>query len=94
MSYIIYISKAKPPSETELDRLVGIHRTDQDDVIVKEDESIDKGFKVIRVDKAEIKKSGKPELKDYLGIKEYKFKERITAKENDARIKANTGIKK
>jgi hypothetical protein len=92
MSYILYISKKKPPTERELDRLIDIHRTDQDDVIVREDDTLDSGFKIIKVDTAEISKTGLPELKEYLGIKEYKFKERITAKENERKNKLKAGL--
>lgn len=91
--YIIYVSKKKPPSERELDRIIGIHRTDQDSVTVVETDSIDSGFKIVRKDHEEISKSSTPELKEYLGIKHYQFKERVTAKENEARNKAKAGVK-
>lgn len=89
MSFIIYISKKMPPSERELDRLIGIHQTEQDSVIVKEDETIQRGFKVVRTDRTEIKKT-EPELKEYLGIKDYKFKTRITASQNEQDKKSKT----
>jgi len=86
--YIIYVSTKKPPSERELDRIVGMHRTDQDSVKVIESNSIASGFKIVKVDHEEIPKSSTPEIKEYLGIKNYQFKERVTAKENEARNKA------
>jgi hypothetical protein len=87
MPFIIYISKTKPPSNEEIQRLISIHWTPQDDVTVKEDSTLDKGFRVVRSDRGVIEKSPEPELKEYLNIKHYKFKTKITAKENEQNIK-------
>jgi hypothetical protein len=87
--YLIYVSKKKPPSERELDRLVGIHQTEQDSVKVIETDELDSGFKIKKIDHEEIQKTSTPQLKEYLGIKDHKFKVRITAKENEQNIKDN-----
>jgi hypothetical protein len=85
--YLIYVSKKKPPSERELDRLVGIHQTEQDSVRVVETDDLASGFSIKKIDHENIQKTGSPELKDYLNIKDYKFKTRITAKQNEQNIK-------
>jgi hypothetical protein len=85
--YIIYVSKKKPPSERELGRLIGIHQTEQDSVKIIETDDLDSGFTIKKIDHEDIKKTGKPELKEYLGIKDYKFKLRVTAKDNEQNIK-------
>ena len=86
MAFIIYVSKDKPPKADELARLVDIHTTPQDTVTVQEDANLSKGFRIVRSDRTEVVKSGEPQLKEYLGIKEYKFKTRISAKENAEKI--------
>jgi hypothetical protein len=85
--YIIYVSKKKPPSERELERLIGIHQTEQDSVKIVETGDIDNGFTIKKIDHEDIKKAGQPELKEYLGIKDHKFKVRVTAKDNEQNIK-------
>jgi hypothetical protein len=90
MAFIIYVSKDKPPKADEVARLVDIHTTPQDTVTVQEDANLSKGFRIVRTDRAEVTGTGQPQLKEYLGIKEYKFKTRITAKENAERIARET----
>jgi len=85
--YIIYVSKKKPLSERELSRLVGIHQTEQDSVKIVETDELDSGFTIKKVDREQIQKTSTPQLKDYLGIKDYKFKVKVTAKENEQNIK-------
>lgn len=93
MSYILYISKVNPPKQEVIDRLIRIHQTPQDSVTVTEySEKLDNGFKIERADSYEIPKTAKPELKDFLNIKEYKFATTITAKENDEKNKREQGI--
>jgi hypothetical protein len=94
MSYILYISKINPPTQETIDRLIKIHQTPQDDVIVTDyDTKLDNGFKIERIDRVSTPPRTEPELKDYLGIKEYKFATRITAEENDKRIKLERELK-
>ena len=84
MSYVLYISKVNPPEEEVIERIIRIHSTPQDDVTVSRvDEKLDNGFTIKKTDTAYIPKTGKPELKDFLNIKEHKFATRITAKENE-----------
>lgn len=87
MAYILFVSKVNPPSQAVIDRLIRIHQTPQDDVIVTDyDTKLDNGFMIKKHDKVSLPPKKEPELKDYLGIKEYKFKERVTAEQNAKRI--------
>lgn len=88
MSYVLYISKVNPPKQDVIDRLIRIHQTEQDDITISNvDEKLENGFSIKRADTSYIPKTGKPELKDYLNIKEHKFATRITAKQNEENIK-------
>ena len=90
MSYALYISKVNPPKEEVIERLIRIHQTPQDDVTVSRvDEKLDNGFTIVKTDTSYIPKTGKPELKDYLNIKEHKFATRITAEQNEKNNKRN-----
>ena len=93
MGYILQVSKLNRPKQEVIDRLVRIHQTPQDSVIVTEVEDyLENGFKIGKVDRVTLPKKSEPELKDYLKIKEYKFDTRITAKENDEKIKREQGL--
>jgi len=89
MSYILKISNANTPEDSVIQHLITNHATPQDDVIVEYvNDKLPNGFSITKIDRVlsnVAKKS--PELKDFLNIREYKFVERITAKENDDNIK-------
>lgn len=93
MSFILYVSKINPPKQDVIDRLIRIHQTPQDDVMVTDyDSKLDNGFKIERIDKATFPTKKEPELKDYLGIKEHKFATSITAKQNEEKNKREQGL--
>ena len=89
MSYILKISNANTPADSVIQHLIANHATPQDDVLVEYvDEKIPNGFSITKIDRVLSNVAKKePELKDFLNIKQYKFAEKITAKENDDKIK-------
>jgi len=89
MSFILKVSNINPPKGEVIQHLIINSQTPQDDVVIEYvDIKIPNGFTITKVDRvlSNIAKK-EPELKDYLNIREHRFVERITAEENDRKIK-------